>query len=113
MEAVGARCRTAAFANRITLVSAGLSLLLRRRPVAAVLVAVVLLPGCDDFYPDDYTYPVREDPVVIKTPIPPDFPESGEPDRPGLLPLLSIKNLDEVHNPLHKFREEVRKTILR
>src|SRR5262245_38567734 len=91
-------CRTAASAGRSTLVSAGFSLLRRWRAVALALpalAAALALPGCDDGYPEDYTYPLRDDPVVIKTPT---F-ESYEPDRPGQLPLLSVSDLLDDRNP--------------
>lgn len=46
-----------------------------------LLTGLLLLPGCDESYPDDLSYPLRSDPIVLKTP-------DGSPtqlDAPGQL----------------------------
>jgi mono/diheme cytochrome c family protein len=73
------------------------------------LVASFLLPGCDmDSYSPAIKYLVRSDPLVLDAALGPD---RYEPDRPGVLPLFSLKDLQDPRNPLHD-RTDVEKKLL-
>src|SRR5262249_43560814 len=66
---------------------------------------LTLVPGCEtDGYSESIKYGVRTDPLVVAS----ITEERYEPDRPGQLPLMSLRDLDEVHNPLYEKRDEVR-----
>jgi mono/diheme cytochrome c family protein len=52
--------------------------------------------GCgEEFYPESMVYPVRSDPVVLGT----SGREVLEPDRPGQLPVFSVKDMQDAQNP--------------
>ena len=67
--------------------------------------AMLLLPGCDDAYSDAIRYTLRIDPVVMDAAQL--GPERYEPERPGQLPLFSMKDLSDIRNPLHVERERI------
>lgn len=85
-------------------VASGTSMLARSALTAALSLAVVILAtGCDtEKYSADIRYPIRSDPIIVKTPT----NESAFPDRPGTLPVLSFKNLEDPTNPLHPMLKE-------
>jgi mono/diheme cytochrome c family protein len=71
--------------------------------VPFALVALALLPGCQDTYNESMVFPVRTDPVLIDKIV---IAESAglaggveEPDQPGQLPLSNLKILDDPRNP--------------
>jgi mono/diheme cytochrome c family protein len=60
------------------------------------LPALVALAGCGgDFYSETMQYPVRTDPVILGT----SGREVPEPDRPGQLPVYSLKDMTDPRNP--------------
>jgi mono/diheme cytochrome c family protein len=70
-----------------------------------VLPALALLPGCNgDTYSESMVYPVRTDPIIsIGAPEAGDKPaEFFEPDRPGQLPILDMKDILDSRNPFYK-----------
>jgi mono/diheme cytochrome c family protein len=72
----------------------------------ALLPALAWLPGCGgDAYSETMVYPVRSDPLVtmVAGSKPVEFPE---PDRPGQLPLLDMKDIQDSRNPYYK-RDDV------
>ncbi len=68
---------------------------------AAALFATLGLAGCDNVYSDAVKYGVRKDPLVKDKNL---GDEQIPPDRPGVLPLLSSKDLQNPENPLYKNR---------
>src|SRR5438046_760812 len=67
-----------------------------------LLPILVTLPGCGgDVYSETMFYPVRSD-LVIKTPNTREFPE---PDRPGQLPLFSVKDMHDLRSPFYPDKE--------
>jgi mono/diheme cytochrome c family protein len=74
------------------------SILLALLPMTALLGVA----GCDDGYSDAIVYALRTDPIKkIKLGF-----EPIDPDRPGQLPLLSIKDLNNEQNPYYKNNKE-------
>src|SRR5438552_3445733 len=77
-----------------------------KRTLAALLaatLAAVGLVGCEsDSYSKLIQYTVRTDPLVKDKNL---GDERADPDRPGMLPLLSPKDLLEPHNPMYPKRE--------
>lgn len=72
---------------------------------AAMLACSAGLVGCEDSSYSSYVrYHVRTDPLVVGDKL---GDEAYEPDRPGVLPLLSLKDLDDPRNPLHANREKL------
>jgi mono/diheme cytochrome c family protein len=61
--------------------------------------------GCEDRYSKEMKYAVRTDPLVLDKAALGD--ERVEPDRPGTLPLLAIKDLQEPFNPIFPKRTSV------
>lgn len=79
--------------------------------MALALVAassLVFFPGCNSQYSDLITYKVRTDPLFLKAL----EGEEVDPDRPGQLPLLQVKQLLHEHHPFYKNRAEVDKIML-
>ncbi|MFO0967600.1 MAG: cytochrome c [Gemmataceae bacterium] len=75
-----------------------------RRAVSFVLllgaVGLLGLPGCSNQYSDRIQYGVRTDPMVLKKEL--TLRATWfDPDVPGQLPLLSLKELKDPWNPLH------------
>lgn len=74
-----------------------------------VLAATFTLVGCEEGYSSAVQYTLRTDPLVIK--VGPEFgPEQADPDRPNVLPLLSMKDLDNPANPMFPSRVTLRKS---
>jgi mono/diheme cytochrome c family protein len=70
--------------------------------VPLALLALVFLPGCEDQYNENMIFPVRTDPVVLQDHINDllvAFGEVPEPDRPGQLPLMRLKDYHDPRNP--------------
>jgi len=67
-----------------------------------LLCVVLLAAGCEDRYSEDLRYPLRSDPLVKKPPT----VETPHPDRPGVLPVLSMAQIRELDNPLHSMVED-------
>ena len=70
-----------------------------------LLTAVVGLCGCNgdnNFYSKAIHYGVRGDPLVIDKNL---GEERNDPDRPGVLPLLSAKDIFDPHSPYYGARE--------
>ncbi len=67
--------------------------------LAPILIGlfVPLLSGCEDRYSEDLRYPLRTDPIIDEPPT----VESLVPDRPGVLPVLSMTQMREPEFPLH------------
>lgn len=65
------------------------------------LVVLVGLAGCRNHYPETMKYPVRTDPLVLKAPDLTKKTKWLEPDRPGQLPIFSLKDLRDERNPLY------------
>jgi mono/diheme cytochrome c family protein len=66
--------------------------------MAALVPPLVLLPGCGgDTYSEAMIYPVRVDPIINETPP----REVLEPDRPGQLPLFTLKDVEDIRNPFY------------
>jgi mono/diheme cytochrome c family protein len=64
----------------------------------ALLPLFALLPGCGgESYSESMVYPARSDPV-LREPAKKEFPE---PDRPGQLPLLDLKDFNDPRNPYY------------
>ncbi|HYV34336.1 MAG TPA: c-type cytochrome [Gemmataceae bacterium] len=67
-----------------------------------LLPILAALPGCGpDAYSESMVYPVRTDPVVTGV----GGRELVEPDRPGQLPLLAVKDLQDSRNPFYEDKE--------
>src|SRR5262249_58054500 len=68
--------------------------------LAGVFLATLALSGCQSSYSTDLRYPVRTDPLVLKTPN--DIvKERNDPVRPGIFPIFSAADLNDPRNPLH------------
>jgi mono/diheme cytochrome c family protein len=69
--------------------------------LVVLLPALAALPGCGgDVYSESLVYPLRTDPVLFDVPSGDEF---LEPDRPGQLPLLNAKDMEDSRNPFHPF----------
>jgi mono/diheme cytochrome c family protein len=65
----------------------------------ALAPLLAFLPGCgSDNYSESMIYPVRSDPLITDT----SEREFPEPDRPGQLPLMNFKDIDDSRNPFHQ-----------
>jgi mono/diheme cytochrome c family protein len=76
----------------------------------AALLGLVLLPGCEDSYNESRIFPVRTDPVIFTEKVNDLLTALGEltdPDRPGQLPLMRLKQLDDRRNPFHLSLDEL------
>ena len=69
--------------------------------LATLLVSLGVV-GCDNYYSPAIKYTVRIDPLVLDKNL---GDERIEPDRPGMLPLLTSKDLQEPFNPLYPKRD--------
>lgn len=76
--------------------------------VVPFLFILPVLSGCDDTYPEDMRYPVRTDPLIKKVP----EAETRYPDHPGILPVLTIANMEEPSNPLYTLLKDHKQDIL-
>lgn len=101
------RRRRRCFHQRGTGAEAPVSIAFKARLFLAlpVFLAVLLLPGCGDSYSEAIKYAMRIDPIVMDAAQL--GPERYEPERPGQLPLFSVKDLLDIRNPLHDRREVV------
>lgn len=70
-----------------------------------VFAGLACLPGCDDSYSESRQYPIRSDPLLTRDNRLQD--EFVAPDRPGKLPLFSIRDIDDPHNPYFASREKL------
>src|SRR5262245_57469020 len=79
------------------------TLLLARLPLAALaILAPIALVGCGtDAYSSAIVYGVRTDPLVLDDKL---GEERYEPDRPGVLPILLAKDVDNPFNPMYPKR---------
>jgi mono/diheme cytochrome c family protein len=70
--------------------------------LVALTLAAALLPGCQNNYSEAMVYPIRTDPILgelNKT------TEYDDPDRPGQLPIFTVKDFDDDRNPFYPQRQ--------
>jgi mono/diheme cytochrome c family protein len=75
-----------------------------------LIAGLVCLPGCEDAYSAARKYPIRTDPVLKRDSKPAE--EFANPDRPGKLPLTSLKDLDDPFNPYYAHRDKLSKALV-
>ncbi len=69
------------------------------------IVASLGVAGCEaDSYSEAIKYTIRTDPLVLDKNL---GDEQVDPDRPGVLPLLSSNDLNEPFNPMYKNRNNL------
>src|SRR5262249_16866266 len=72
--------------------------------VVPFLLGLLHVTGCDtESYSESVTYRVRTDPIILGDRF--DVVGPDYPDRPGVLPVSSFKDLTQPDNPLHRFAD--------
>lgn len=75
------------------------------------LVLLLALSGCHNHYPEKMKYPVRSDPLVKNK----ELTQKAtwpDPDRPGQLPILTMKDVQDERNPLYNPEDPSGKKLL-
>lgn len=76
----------------------------------AILLGSLSSVGCDDGYSGFVQYTLRTDPLALSDKF---GEEQREPDRPGIFPIMSMKDLLDPLNPMYPKRDFIAHNVLR